>query len=122
MNLTTCETVLCQFTDTQTFARACHKLKVFNPSEVIFASNAQASKLIAIVQENLDVANSGIFMTSIDRKYWSEQSGYEYLSRLAIPDDLEALRLCLSGNYFAVCCFAAVCSKLAYPLSATDES
>lgn len=34
----------------------------------------------------------------------------EYIRQLALPEDLEALKLSLMGSYFAVCCFAAVCS------------
>lgn len=109
VNLTTCEAVLCQFTDTQTFARTCHKLKVFSPSEIIYASTAADSKLLSIVSENLEAERNNIRMTEIDRRYWSEGVGHDYLKQLAFPDDLEALRLSLTGSYFAVCCFAAVC-------------
>lgn len=108
LNLTTCEAVLCQFTDTQTFARTCHKLKVFSPSEVIYATTAINSKLISIITENLEIDTTGIRITDTDRKYWSERSGLEYIQQLAFPDDCEALRLQLEGNYYAICCFAAV--------------
>lgn len=109
VNLSTCEAVLCQFTDTQTFARSCHKIKVFSPTEIIFASTATDSKLLSIIEENLEVEKNKIIMTEIDRRYWSESVGHEYIRQLAFPEDLEALKLSLAGNYFAVCCFAAVC-------------
>lgn len=109
VNLSTCEAVLCQFADTQTFARTCHKIKVFSPTEIIFATTATDSKLLSIIRENLEVEKNGTEMTAIDRRYWSENVGHEYLQRLALPEDLEALKLSLTGNYFAVCCFAAVC-------------
>lgn len=108
LNLTTCEAVLCQFTDTQTFARTCHKLKVFSPTEIIFSTTATNSKLISIITENLEVEKTGIRMNDIDRRYWSERSGLEYVQQLALPDDYEALHLQLAGNYYAICCFAAV--------------
>ena len=110
LNLTTCEAVLCQFTDTQTFARTCHKLKVFNPTEIIAPtpSPSAESNLLSILQENLDTQSNDIRVTQIDRRYWSENAGHEFLQQLALPDDLEALRHSLTGNYFAVCCFAAV--------------
>jgi DNA mismatch repair protein MSH4 len=110
VNLSTSEAVLCQFTDTQTYARTCHKIKVFAPSEILYMSTAADSKLISIVMENLDVERANILMTSIDRKYWSESSGHDYVQHLAFPDDLESLKLSISGSYFAICCFSAVCS------------
>lgn len=114
VNLTTCEAALCQITDTQTYARTCHKLKVFSPTEIVFANTAVDSKLISIVRENLDLDSQKIKMTDIDRRYWSEKLGHDYIEQLALPDDLEALKLSLSGNYFAVCSFAAVRYRLEY--------
>jgi len=111
INLSTCEAVLCQFTDTQTFARTCHKLKVFGPTEIIFATTAANSKLLSIIRENLEVEKNNVLMTEIDRRYWSETLGHDYIRQLAVPNDLEALNLSLAGNYFAVCCFAAVCFR-----------
>jgi len=111
INLSTCEAVLCQFTDTPTFARTCHKLKVFSPTEIVFASTAADSKLLSIIRENMEVEKNDVLMTQIDRRYWSEAAGHDYIRQLALPDDLEALKLSLAGSYFAVCCFAAVCSK-----------
>jgi DNA mismatch repair protein MSH4 len=108
VNVTTCEAVLCQFTDTQTYVRACHKISVFGPSEILYMTSAEGSKLVAVVAENLEVESYGIAMTPIDRKYFSELSGHDYLHSLAFPDDLESLKLSVAGNYFATCCFSAV--------------
>ncbi len=112
VNVTTAEAVLCQFADTQTYARTCHKIKVFNPTEIIYMSTAAESKLLSIINENLGVDEFDILMTSIDRRYWSETTGFEYVQHLAFPDDLESLKVSVGGNYFATCCFAAVgCSQ-----------
>ena len=108
VNLSTSEAVLCQFTDTQTYARTCHKLRVFNPSEIIYMSTASDSKLLSIIRENLEVDKYDILMTEIDRRYWSETTGHEYVQLLAFPEDLESLKTCIGGTYFAACCFAAV--------------
>lgn len=89
-------------------ARTCHKIKVFSPTEIIYATTAAESKLLSIVRENLDVENAGIKMAEIHRKYWTEAVGHEFLQRLALPEDFEALRLTLTGTYYAVCSFAAV--------------
>jgi DNA mismatch repair protein MSH4 len=72
-------------------------------------STAADTKLLSIIEENLEVEKYGIVMQSIDRRYWSETSGHEYIQQLAFPEDLESLKVSAGGNYFAVCCFAAVC-------------
>lgn len=71
-------------------------------------STAKDSKLLSIVQENVEVERNDILMTSIDRRYWAETTGYEYLQQLAFHDDIESLKISIGGNYFAACCFAAV--------------
>ena len=108
VNLTTSEAVLCQFTDTQTYARTCHKVSVFNPSDILYSPTATESSLVSILAENLKVEENDIAMTPIDRKYWAESSGYEHIQQLAFPGDLESLKISAGGNYFATCCFAAV--------------
>jgi DNA mismatch repair protein MSH4 len=71
-------------------------------------STAAESKLLSILNENLEIDKNDILMTSIDRRYWSEGTGFEYVQHLAFPDDLKTLQLSVGGNYFATCCFAAV--------------
>jgi DNA mismatch repair protein MSH4 len=108
VNISTSEAVLCQFTDTQTYARTCHKIKVFWPSEIIYMKTAVDSKLLSIIREILEVDKYDILMMDIDRQYWSDGTGHEYVQQLAFPDDLESLKVAIGGNYFAACCFAAV--------------
>jgi DNA mismatch repair protein MSH4 len=108
VNISTSEAVLCQFTDTQTYARTCHKIKVFWPSEIIYMKTAVDSKLLSIIRETLEVDKYDILMMDIDRQYWSDSIGHEYVQQLAFPDDLESLKVAIGGNYFAACCFAAV--------------
>jgi DNA mismatch repair protein MSH4 len=112
VNISTVEAVLCQFADTQTYARTCHKIKVFAPSEILFINTAEDSKLISIVKENIVVENGDVGMRALPRRYWSEISGHEYVQYLAFPDDLESLKLAISGNFFATCCFSAVWRKV----------
>jgi len=122
VNLSTSEAVLCQFTDTQTYARTCHKIKVFNPSEIIYMTTAADSKFLSIIRENLDVEGSSIEMTKIDRRYWCESTGHDFVQQLAFPNDLESLKISIGGNYFAACCFAAVGTSKVAGLSPTDGS
>lgn len=106
VNLSTSEAVLCQICDSQTYARTVHKLAVFEPTDLLFMKTAKEprSKLYSIVEENLPQLK----ITAIDRRFWSERKGHEYVDQLAFKDDLESIKMSLEGNYFATCCFAAV--------------
>lgn len=111
VNLSTSEAVLCQICDSQTYIRTIHKLKVFHPTEVLYSSTATDSKFVSIIAENVQREDREIIMTQIDRRYWSESTGHDYVRQLAFPEDLESLNMSLSGNYFAACCFGAVRSR-----------
>ena len=109
VNLSTTEAVLCQICDSQTYVRTLHKLHFFEPTEILFMSTAAnpKSKLYSIVETN--VPQSPI--TVIDRKYWSETTGVDYIQQLAFKQDVEAIKVSIGGNYFATCCIAAVRSN-----------
>jgi DNA mismatch repair protein MSH4 len=87
-------------------------------------STVADTKLISIIRENLEVDRYGIAMQSLNRRYWSETNGHEYVQQLAFPNDLESLKVSIGGNYFAVCSFAAVCVYFEtphHPLTRTDH-
>ncbi|OJD32702.1 dna mismatch repair protein msh4 [Diplodia corticola] len=108
VNLDAVQAVLCQICDSQTYVRTVHKLQVYAPSEILIVSTAAdpKSKLFSIIEENLQGIDSQIAL--LDRRYWAETAGTEYIQQLAFADDVEAIKLSLDGNYFCVCCFAAV--------------
>lgn len=106
VNLATAEVVLCQMCDSPTYVKTVTKIGVFEPSEILFMNTAPESKFRYIIQENLP---DPIF-TFLDRRYWSDKAGHEYLDRLAFPGEADSLKVTLGGNYFAACCFAAVCA------------
>lgn len=108
VNLDAVQAVLCQICDSQTYVRTVHKLQVYAPCEILIVSTAAdpKSKLFSIIEENLQGIDSRI--TPVDRRYWAETAGTEYIQQLAFADDVEAIKLSLEGNYFCVCCFAAV--------------
>lgn len=110
VNLTTTEAVLCQISDNQTFVRTIHKLFVFQPSEILFMTTAvqPKSKLFAFVEANAVNYRNSRF-TFIDRKYWSETAGIDYIQQLAFKQDVEAVKVSVGGNFYATCCIAAVC-------------
>lgn len=108
VNMDTGEAVLCQICDSQTYVKTIHKLRVYGPSEILIMATAASpkSKLFSIVEENLEAMDSRI--TLLDRKYWAESAGFDYIKTLALDDDVEAIKLAVSGCYYAVCCIAAV--------------
>ncbi|KAL8660171.1 MAG: hypothetical protein Q9202_006767 [Teloschistes flavicans] len=106
VNITTTEAVMCQISDNQTFTRTIHKLVVYEPTELLFMTTAAQpkSKLFSIVELNIP----NLRITVIDRKYWSETSGLEYIQQLAFKQDVEAIKVSVGGNFYATCCIAAV--------------
>ncbi|KAH8731413.1 muts domain V-domain-containing protein [Phaeosphaeriaceae sp. PMI808] len=107
VNLDTAEAVLCQICDSQTYVRTIHKLKVYGPSEILIVSTAASpqSKLFSIIEENLE--DIGCKLSLLDRRYWAESTGFEYIQSHAFKEDVEAIRVSVTGNYYAVCCIAA---------------
>lgn len=105
VNTFTAEAVLCQISDNQLLEKTIHKIGVYDPSEVMFMNTATQpkSKLYSAVEAQLDIP-----IRVVDRKYWSESSGFEYIQQLAFKQDIEALKISLSGNFYATCCLAAV--------------
>jgi DNA mismatch repair protein MSH4 len=108
VNLDTGEAVMCQICDSQTYVRTVHKLRVYGPSEILIVASAASpkSKLFSIIEENLEVIDSRF--TLLDRRYWAESTGIEYIQQLAFAEDVEAIKMSVSGNYYAVCCIASV--------------
>lgn len=108
VNLDTCEAVLCQISDSQTYIKTLHKLNVYSPSEILFMSTmvTPQSKLFSVIEEDLE--GLGISITPVDRRYFAEDSGMNYIHQLALTDDVETIKLAVTGNYFAVCSLSAV--------------
>ncbi|KAI9876937.1 MAG: MutS protein msh4 [Pleopsidium flavum] len=115
INLSTTEAVLCQICDSQTYVRTVQKLGVFAPTELLFMSTAAnpKSKLYSIIEENMP----DLLISVIDRKYWAETTGHEYIQQLAFKEDAEAIKVSIGGNYFAACCFAAALKYIELGLS-----
>lgn len=109
VNISTGEAVLSQICDNQFYARTLNKLMVFEPTEILIVSTSgppsPKSKMYSIIEENI----IGARIVTVDRRYWSEGAGLEYIQQLAFLEDIEATKVAIGGNYFATCCFAAVC-------------
>ena len=109
INLDTGEAALSQISDSQTYVRTLNKLRVYSPSQILVPSTAAnpPSKLFYILEENQDDINANL--VTVDRRYFAETTGLEGINQLAFAEDVEAIKISIGGNYFAVCCFAAVC-------------
>ena len=68
------------------------------------------SKLFSLVSDHLDDLDAKL--TLLDRGYWAENAGFDYIKALALVDDVEAIKLSASASYYAVCCMAAVGASL----------
>jgi DNA mismatch repair protein MSH4 len=109
VNISTGEAVLSQICDSQFYVRTLNKLQIFDPTEILIISTAgppnPKSKMYQVIEENIP----GARIITIDRKYWSETAGLEYIDQFAFSEDVQAIKVAIGGNYFATCCFAAVC-------------
>lgn len=105
------EAVLCQISDNQTFVRTIHQLYLMQPAEILLMSTAAQpkSQLYSAIEAHLPVLPQTRLVV-LDRKYWSETTGNEYIEQLALRQDLEAIKVSVGGNFYATCCIAAVCS------------
>lgn len=107
VNITTGEAVLSQICDNQFYARSLNKLLVFDPSEILIVSTsgpANPTKMYQIIEENI----IGAKMITVDRRYWSETAGLDYIRQLAFIEDVEAVKVAIGGNFYATCCLSAV--------------
>jgi DNA mismatch repair protein MSH4 len=108
VNVSTGEAVLSQICDNQSYVKTTHKLSVFEPSRVLIVSTAcppnHKSSLCATIEEELP----GVPIVALDRRYWSETAGLEYIQALAFKEDVEAIKVAIEGNFYATCSFSAV--------------
>ncbi|KAF1815823.1 hypothetical protein P152DRAFT_464551 [Eremomyces bilateralis CBS 781.70] len=107
VNMDTGEAVLSQLCDSQTYVKTIHKLSIYCPTEVLIIQSAAnpASKLFQIIENHLPVIASKLVL--VDRRYWSEQSGMDYIKSLCFPEDVDSLIMATNGSFYAVCCVSA---------------
>ncbi|KAI0135347.1 muts domain V-domain-containing protein [Daldinia grandis] len=107
INITTNEAILSQICDSQFYVKTIHKIQIHEPSTILIVNTAfppnPKSSLLAIIEEELQDAS----VEPLDRKYWSENAGLEFIQTLAFRQDLEAIKVAIEGNFYATCSFAA---------------
>ncbi|XP_050661219.1 mutS protein homolog 4 [Macaca thibetana thibetana] len=102
--------ILSQFADNTTYAKVITKLKILSPLEIIMSNTACAvgnsTKLFTLITENFKNVN----FTTIQRKYFNETKGLEYIEQLCIAEFSTVLMEVQSKYY----CLAAVAALLKY--------
>ncbi|KAI1415853.1 DNA mismatch repair protein-like protein MutS [Hypoxylon sp. FL1857] len=107
VNITTNEAILSQICDSQFYVKTVHKIQMYDPSTILIVNTAfpphPKSSLLSIIEEEL----SDTSIEPLDRKYWSENAGLEFIQTLAFREDQEAIKVAIEGNFYATCSFAA---------------
>ncbi|KFZ13005.1 hypothetical protein V502_06805 [Pseudogymnoascus sp. VKM F-4520 (FW-2644)] len=122
VNVSTGEAVMSQICDNQFYVRTVLKLQVFEPTEILLVSTSgppnQKSKMYSLIEEGV----IGSRIVCVDRRYWSEPAGMDFIQQLAFPEDVEAIKVATGGNFYATCCLAASLRYMEHSLSLTFAS
>ncbi|KAL3417891.1 MutS domain V [Phlyctema vagabunda] len=117
VNISTGEAVLSQICDTQFYVKTLHKLQVFDPTIILLIPSQEPfgtkSQMEEVIRENI----IGAQITSVDRRYWSEKTGIDYINQLAFEDEVRAITFAVEGNYFATCCLSAAIKYLEHNMN-----
>ncbi|KAF7254801.1 hypothetical protein EYD10_01306 [Varanus komodoensis] len=104
------EVVLSQFADNTTYAKVITKLRILTPLEIIMSNTAcdtgNATKLFTLITENF----KNVTFTTVQRKFFNEAKGLEYIEHLCTPEHNTVLMEVQSKYY----CLAATAAVLKY--------
>ncbi|XP_041446275.1 mutS protein homolog 4 [Xenopus laevis] len=104
------EVVLSQFADNTIYVKVITKLKILTPLEILMPNTAcdsgTASKLFLLIVENF----KDVSFTAVQRKYFNETKGLEYIERLCVSEFSSVLMEVQSKYY----CLAAVAALIKY--------
>ncbi|KAH7312576.1 muts domain V-domain-containing protein [Stachybotrys elegans] len=102
------DVVLSQICDTQSYIKTIHKIQIACPSRIIFMATAcpphRPSVLYTLVNDMVETAQ----VLAFDRSAWSETAGLEYIQDHAFENDIESIKVAISGKFYATSSFAAV--------------
>ncbi|XP_063040064.1 mutS protein homolog 4 [Engraulis encrasicolus] len=110
INLKCPELVLSQFADTGTYAKVITKLHVLAPLEILMPDTAcdkgKSTKLYNLISENFQ----NVTLTTVQRKYFNERKGFEYIQQLSAPE-ISSVLMEVQNKYY---CLAASAALLKY--------
>ncbi|XP_062517164.1 mutS protein homolog 4-like [Corticium candelabrum] len=103
------ELVLSQFSDSQSYVKVMTKLQILNPLEVIVPStvcDSSKSQLLTVLSDHY----SDVSVTTVQRKYFNETKGLQYIKQLCVPE-YNTVEMEVSSKYY---CLAAGAALLKY--------
>lgn len=109
INVSTGEAILSQICDNQSYVKTTQKLTVHEPSRILIVSTAYPPNPKSCLCSTIEEELPGVPVVPLNRKYWSETAGLEFVQALAFKEDAEAIKVAIEGNFYATCSFSAVC-------------
>ncbi|XP_066526456.1 mutS protein homolog 4 isoform X2 [Hoplias malabaricus] len=110
INMKSAELILSQFADTGTYAKVITKLHIMMPLEILMADTAsekgQGTKLYNLFTENFP----SVGFTAVQRKYFNERKGLEYIQQLCAPE-FSTVLMDVQTKYY---CLASAAALLKY--------
>lgn len=104
------ELVLSQFSDNQTYVKVLTRLQVLEPLEIIMPNtaceNGNMSTLFKLLSDQLPYTN----LSAVQRKYFNEAKGLEYVKQLCLPE-YNTVEMEVASKYY---CLATASALLKY--------
>ena len=99
---------LSQFSDSQSYVKTITMLHILRPKEVLFPStvcdNGSRAKVFKVVNENFE----SITKTTVQRHYFNESKGLNYIEKLAIKENSSVVMNLRSKYYCLAACGALI--------------
>ncbi|NXF94883.1 MSH4 protein, partial [Eubucco bourcierii] len=100
------EVILSQFADNTTYAKVITKLKILTPLEIIMSNTAcdpgSTTKLFSLITEHF----KNVTFTTVQRKYFNETKGLEYIEQLC-ASEFGTILMEVQSKYVYYCLAAA---------------
>uniref|UniRef100_A0A8C5R1I9 MutS protein homolog 4 n=1 Tax=Leptobrachium leishanense TaxID=445787 RepID=A0A8C5R1I9_9ANUR len=104
------EVVLSQFSDNTIYVKVVTKLQILSPLEILMSNTAcdssSPTKLFRLITENF----KDVSFTTVQRKYFNETKGLEYIEQLCAPE-FNTVLMEVQSKYY---CLAAVAALFKY--------
>ncbi|XP_073245789.1 mutS protein homolog 4-like [Porites lutea] len=104
------ELVLSQFSDNQTYVKVLTRLQILEPLEIIMPNtaceNGNMSTLFKLLSDQLPYTN----LSAVQRKYFNEAKGLEYVKQLCVPE-YNTVEMEVASKYY---CLATASALLKY--------
>ncbi|XP_040264757.1 mutS protein homolog 4 [Bufo bufo] len=110
LDLKTPDVVLSQFSDSSIYVKVITKLQILAPLEILMPNtaceNGKTTELFRLINENF----KDVSFTTVQRRYFNETKGLEYIEQLCAPE-FSTVLMEIKSKYY---CLAAVAALLKY--------